>query len=83
MKRYCKISVTKTKDDVASCNCCCSCNYKTNLQGAKFRYVEDIFEIRLDTVVVKLCKDCINVLIKELESCEDLKNIKEVGEKFL
>jgi hypothetical protein len=53
------------------------------LQGAKFRYVEDIFEIRLDTVVVKLCKDCINVLIKELESCEDLKNIKEVGEKFL
>lgn len=56
-----RISITPTEHDIASCNGCYAQNYRSKvLTGGK--YVQDIYDVRIGSMVMCLCPDCIGVL---------------------
>lgn len=56
-----RISITPTEHDIASCNGCFAQNYKPE-DSAAGKYVQDLYDVRIGSMVMCLCPDCLGVL---------------------
>ena len=56
-----RISITPTEHVIASCNGCFAQNYKPE-DNAAGKYVQDLYDIRIGSMVMCLCPDCLGTL---------------------
>ena len=55
-----RISIAPTEHTIASCNGCFAQNYKSDHMISK--YVQDLYDVRIGSLVACLCPDCLGVL---------------------
>ena len=64
-----KISITKVKNEVCSCNSCNVANYETPLKDKK---TDDLYFLKVGNTVITICRDCLSLLSEMAK--QNLKN---------
>ena len=60
-----KLSVKRSEDDICGCNACYAQNYDS--KSSTNRKVDDIYEVRIGSMVNTLCKDCLQELRSQID----------------
>lgn len=74
------ISITPTEYVIASCNGCFARNYRTddNRIGAFGEYAQDIYDVRIGSLVAHLCPKCLAVLEQQARHAQRNRALPEV-----
>ena len=71
-----KISIVPTEHTIASCNGCFAQNYKSGHMIGK--YVQDLYDVRIGSMVVCLCSNCLGVLEQKAGHVRRSRALQEV-----
>lgn len=74
------ISITPTEHDIASCNGCFARNYRAdgNRIGAAGECAQDLYDVRIGSLVACLCPKCLGVLEQQARHARRNRALPEV-----
>ena len=65
-----KISISRTRETISSCNACNARTFQVDDPIAIGKYISILYDVRIGSAITRLCPDCIQVLRSKLESIQ-------------